>query len=119
VPTEVLEQNNAMTLFGLHARLRGAAVGHLAAFEVTSSLPSRRLAQGLQRLGLPTEVAAYYLEHVEADAVHEQLATRGICAALVEEDPSCADAVFFGVFTCLDLESRLASAVLAGWGAAA
>jgi hypothetical protein len=117
VPTEVLEQNNAMTLFGLHARLRGAAVGHLAAFEATSSLPSRRLAQGLQRVGLPTEAVDYYLEHVEADAVHEQLATRGICAALVEEDPSSADAVFFGVFTCLDLESRLASEVLAGWGA--
>jgi hypothetical protein len=50
-PTEVLEQNNAVTLFGLHTRLRGAAVGHLAAFEATSSLPSRRLAQGLQRLG--------------------------------------------------------------------
>src|SRR5215203_5998687 len=29
VPTEVLEQNNAMTLFGLHRRMRGAAVGHL------------------------------------------------------------------------------------------
>jgi hypothetical protein len=64
-------------------------------------------------------VVAYYLEHVEADAVHEQLATRRICAALVEEDPTSADAVFFGVFTCLDLESRFASAVLAGWGAAA
>ena len=114
-PTEILEQNNAMTLFGLHGRLRGAAVGHLAAFEATSSLPSRRLAQGLERLGLPLEVRAYYLEHVEADAVHEQLAARGICAALVEDDPTSADAVFFGAFTCLDLESRLASAVLAGW----
>ena len=118
VPTEVLEQNNAMTLFGLHARLRGAAVGHLAAFEATSSLPSRRLVQGLDRLRLPTEVVAYYLEHVEADAVHEQLATRGICAALVEDDPTAAADVFFGAYTCLDLESRFASMVLARWGVA-
>src|SRR5699024_8624883 len=36
-PREVLAQNNAMSLFGLHRRLRGAALGHLAAFEATSS----------------------------------------------------------------------------------
>ena len=77
-PVEILEQNNAMTLFGLNRRLRGAALGHLAAFEATSSLPSRRIAQGLRRVGLPDEIAAYYDEHVEADAVHEQLAVRTI-----------------------------------------
>ena len=80
-PVEVLEQNNAMTLFGLHRRLRGAALGHLAAFEVTSSLPSRRMGQGIARLGLAQEMADYYDEHVEADAVHEQLAVRTICGA--------------------------------------
>jgi Iron-containing redox enzyme len=117
-PTEVLEQNNAMTLFGLHRRLRGAAVGHLAGFEATSSLPSRRMAQGLERLGMPADVTRYYLEHVEADAVHEQLAVRGICAALVEEDPASADSILFGAFTCLDLEARMASAVLTSWGVA-
>ena len=51
---EVLEDNNAMSLFGLNRRLRAAAVGHLAAFEATSSMPSRRMAQGLSRLGFPT-----------------------------------------------------------------
>ena len=118
VPTEVLEQNNAMTLFGLHRRLRGAAVGHLAAFEATSSMPSRRMTQGLQRLEMPDEVVAYYTEHVEADAVHEQLAVRGICGPLVEQDPSLAADVYLGAFTCLDLEDRLAGAVLASWEAA-
>ena len=68
-PVEILEQNNAMSLFGLHRRLRGAAVGHLAAFETTSSLPSRRLAQGLDRLGLRRPMVDYYDEHVAADAV--------------------------------------------------
>ena len=34
---EVLEQNNAMSLFGLHRRLRAAALGHLAAFDLTPS----------------------------------------------------------------------------------
>lgn len=113
VPTQVLEQNNAMSLFGLHRRLRGAALGHLAAFEATSSQPCRRMSQGLDRLGLPPEIIAYYDEHVEADAVHEQLAIRTICASLVAAEPGLADDVLFGAFTCLDLESRFADAVLA------
>ena len=86
-PLEILEQNNALSMFGLRRRLRGAAVGHLAAFEATSSLPSRRMAQGLERLGFPAEMVAYYTEHVEADAVHEQVAVRDICVPLVAEEP--------------------------------
>ncbi len=115
VPVEVLEQNNAMSLFGLHRRLRGAALGHLAAFEATSSVPSRRLAQGLTRLGMPTEMVAYYEEHVTADAVHDQLAVRTICGALVEHEPALLDDVFLGAFTCLDLEDRLAHRLLGQW----
>lgn len=115
-PLEVLEQNNAMSLFGLHRRLRGAALGHLAAFESTSSGPSKRMAQGLDRLGLPGELIAYYTEHVEADAVHEQLAVRTICGGLLEEEPALEDDVWFGAFTCLDLEDRFARALLARWG---
>src|SRR6476659_8929377 len=117
VPLEILEQNNAMSLFGLHRRLRGAALGHLAAFEATSSMPSRRMAQGLARLGMAQEMIDYYEEHVAADAVHEQLAVRTICGALVEEDPSLIGDVFFGAFSCLDLEDRFARSLLAGWAA--
>jgi len=116
VPVEILEQNNAMSLFGLHRRLRGAALGHLAAFEMTSSMPSRRMAQGLQRLGLAEAMVAYYAEHVEADAVHEQLAARSICGALVAAEPELAGDVFLGAFTCLDLEDRFAHRMLAAWG---
>ena len=118
VPLEVLELNNAMSLFGLHRRLRAASLGHLAAFEATSSLPSRRMAQGLARLDFPPEMIAYYEEHVEADAVHEQLAVRTICAALVAEEPRLVDDVVFGAFTCLDLEDRFAQRMLDGWAAA-
>lgn len=115
-PVEVLELNNAMAMFGLHRRLRGASLGHLAAYEATSSLPCRRMAQGLERLGFAEEMRAYYLEHVEADAVHEQLAAREICAPLVAEDPSLRDDVFLGAFTCLDLEARFAGWLLHEWG---
>jgi pyrroloquinoline quinone (PQQ) biosynthesis protein C len=117
-PLEILEQNVALSMFGLQRRLRGAALGHLAAFEATSSLPSRRMAQGLERLGFPDEMIGYYTEHVEADAVHEQLAVRTICAALLEEEPELEEDLWFGAFSCLDLEDRLARTLLARWGAA-
>ena len=117
VPLEVLEENNAMSLFGLNRRLRGASLGHLAAFEVTSSIPSRRIAQGMTRLGLPEAMIDYYAEHVEADAVHEQLAVRTICGSLLDEEPNLRDDVFFGAFTCLDLEDRFAHRMLAEWAA--
>jgi hypothetical protein len=117
VPREVLEQNNAMSMFGLHRRLRGAALGHLAAFEATSSLPSRRMARGLDRLGFPAEMIGYYDEHAEADAVHEQLAVRVVCGSLLDAEPALADDVFFGAFTCLDLEDRFAGAMLEAWAA--
>ena len=116
VPCLVLEQNNAMSMFGMHRRLRGAALGHLAAFESTSSLPSRRMAQGLDRLGFPREMVDYYEEHVEADSVHEQLAVRTVCGRLLDAEPALIDDVYFGAFTCLDLEDRFAGAMLEAWG---
>ncbi|GAA1903428.1 iron-containing redox enzyme family protein [Nocardioides lentus] len=114
-----LEQNNVLSLFGLHRRLRGAAVGHFAAFEATSSLPSRRLAAGLRRLGYADAMAAYYDEHVEADAVHEQLAAREVCGALVAAEPDLVEDVVMGAWACLDLETRSALALLERWEVAA
>lgn len=118
-PLEVLEMNNAMSLFGLYGRLRGASMGHLAAFEVTSSVPSRHLVQGLERLGMAEELIDYYAEHVVADSVHDQIAVRLICAALAAEEPDQAEEIFFGAFTCLDQEARFARALLTRWGVAA
>src|SRR5690606_35321776 len=43
VPDVALASHNTMSLFGLHVRLLGAVVGHLAAFEMTSSIPNRYL----------------------------------------------------------------------------
>ena len=115
VPVEVLEQNNAMSLFGLNRRLRAASLGFLAAFEATSSSPSRKIAGGLERLGFPAEMVEYYTEHVEADAVHEQLAVRTICGALLAEEPSLHDDIFFGAWTSLDQDDRYAERMLGAW----
>lgn len=113
---ETLELNNALSMFGLNRRLRGAAMGHLAAFEMTSSLPARKIAQGLERLGLDGPMAAYYDEHVEADAIHEVVAAHDICGTLAEDEPDQAAEILFGAFTCLDLEARVAAALFAAWG---
>jgi hypothetical protein len=118
-PAEVLEQNNAMALMGLHRRLRGAAMGHLAAFEATSSMPSRRMAAGLDRLGLDAAMIGYYTEHVTADAAHEQVAVRAICGALLDQEPALWDDVFLGAFTCMDQEDRVACRLLGRWQEAA
>ena len=117
--TEVLDMNNAVSMFGMQRRLRGAAMGHLAAFEATSSLPSRRMVQGLERLEFPEPMIRYYSEHVEADAVHEHLAARQICGTLALDEPDQAGEILFGAFTALDLEARFATALLDSWGAAA
>ena len=47
LPGITLATVNLMSLFGLHRRWRGAIVGHLAAFEVSSPQPNRRYANGL------------------------------------------------------------------------
>jgi hypothetical protein len=113
---ETLELNNALSMFGMQRRLRGAAMGHLAAFEMTSSLPARKIAQGLGRLGLDGAMVGYYDEHVEADAVHEQLAARDICGTLADDEPDQVGEILFGAFTCLDLEARVATALFEAWG---
>ncbi|WP_141014711.1 iron-containing redox enzyme family protein [Nocardioides sambongensis] len=119
VEATVLTTVNTMAFFALHRRLRGAAMGHLAAFEATSSLPCRLVAAGAHRLDLPPEVAAYFEEHVEADAVHEQVAIDDICGALVAADPLLAADVVFGAAACLAVDELVADAFHARWDDAA
>src|SRR6185436_6032423 len=69
VPAVTLAGVNVMSLFGLHRRWRGATAGHLAAFEMTSSLPNRLYGDGFRRHGFDSDTTRYFDEHVEADAV--------------------------------------------------
>ncbi len=113
-----LAVNNAMSLFGLHRRLRGAALGHLATFEATSTLPCRRIAAGIRRLELDDAVWAYFDEHVEADAVHEEVALRSICARAVADEPGLHPDVLFGAASCLLLDGAAGGELLASWDSA-
>lgn len=109
---EVLEQNNLMSMLGLHRRLVPAALGHLAAFEVCSSVPSKRMVRGLERLGMPEPMIAYYREHMVADAVHEQVAVRRMLGGWVTREPHVADNALWGAAVCLAAEQETATAVL-------
>ncbi|MFS4506636.1 iron-containing redox enzyme family protein [Clavibacter sp. Sh2141] len=117
VPAITLASSNTMSLFGLHRRLRGAIVGHLAAFEMTSSIPSRLYASGIRRLGFGDDVAWYYDEHVEADAVHEQIAAHDLAGGLVESEPHLLGDVLFGAAACLEVEGWVGTHVLSSWTA--
>ena len=115
VPVEVLEQDNVMSMLGLNRRLRAASLGFLGAFEATSSAPSRKIARGLERLEFPPEIIRYYTEHVEADSVHEQLAVRNICGALLREEPEQYENVFFGAWASMHVDDRYADRMLKEW----
>ncbi len=115
VPALVLASHNTMSMFGMNRRLLGAIVGHLAAFEMTSSLPSRMWADGLRRLGFPEDVTEYYDEHVEADAVHEQIAGHDLAGSLGEDRPELIGDIMFGAAACLALDEWLGHDVLEAW----
>lgn len=112
-----LATTNMISLFGLHRRLRGALLGHLAAFEMTSSLPNRRYGNGLRRLGLDEVATAFYDEHVEADAVHEQIAVHDLCGSLARAEPALIPDILFGAAACLAVDGIFAAHLLRAWEA--
>ncbi len=114
VPAIILASVNMMSLFGLHRRLRGAIVGHLAAFEMTSSTPNRMYGNGLRRLGFG-DLTEYFDEHIEADAVHEQIAARDLAGGLVEAEPDTLVEVLFGAAACLAMDGWVAEELLSRW----
>lgn len=115
VPAEALAVVNLMSMFGLHRRLRGAAIGHFAATEITSSPGSRRMAQALERMGAPRPCVAFYREHVEADAVHEQVVRHDVVDDLVAREPQLGRDIIFGMRALTVVEERLADTIMASW----
>jgi Iron-containing redox enzyme len=115
IPAVTLETVNLMSLFGLHRRLRGAIVGHLAAFEATSPIPNGRYAKGLRRLGLGEDALDFFDEHVEADSVHENIAVYDMAQGLAIDEPELADDILFGVHALLHMDGRFATQLLERW----
>ncbi len=115
VPAVTLLTSNLISLFGLQRRWRGALVGHLALFEMTSSIPNGRYARGHRRLGGGEEAAEFFDEHVVADAVHEQLAARQLAGGLAETEPHLAADIVFGARSAAVVDQLFGDHLLGAW----
>ncbi|MFI7498330.1 iron-containing redox enzyme family protein [Streptomyces sp. NPDC049687] len=114
---QTLATVNLMSLFGLHRSLRGALVGHFASVEITSSPGSRRLARAMRRADAGPAAVHFYDEHVEADAVHEQVVRHDVIGGLLDEEPHLAPDIAFGIDATGLLEDRLGDHLLTAWRA--
>ncbi|WP_224391413.1 iron-containing redox enzyme family protein [Pseudonocardia sp. ICBG1293] len=117
VGAETLAEVNFMSLCGLRRSLRGALVGQFALVELTSSPGSERLVRAMRRLSCGPVATRFYDEHVEADAVHEQVVRRDVLAPLLHAEPALAADVVFGIRAAAHLGERLGDRVLARWSA--
>ena len=117
IPATTLATVNLMSLFGLHRRLRGCLVGHLALFEMSSSVPNRRYGDGLRRLGCEADATGFFDEHVIADAVHESVAAVDLAGGLAQQDSSLAADILWGAAALRELEGAFARRLLDAWAA--
>lgn len=117
VPALTLASVNALSLFALHRRLLGALVGHLCAVEMTSSLPSKLYATGLRRLGYGLDATLFFDEHVEADAVHEQIVCHDLAGGLAAAQPERGADIMFGAAVCLNMDTIGAQHMMDSWAA--
>jgi hypothetical protein len=74
-----------------------------------------RMVQALDRMNAPEACRFFYTEHVEADAVHEQVLRREVIGDLLTREPRLAADVVFGIQATELLESRLAEHALKHW----
>ncbi|NUR28594.1 MAG: iron-containing redox enzyme family protein [Catenulispora sp.] len=116
-PWQAMAVVNLMSLFGLHREHRGALLGQFARAEITSPPSSRRLVDAFQRLGVEEAGYRFYSEHVEADAVHEQLVRRGVLDTMLRDEPDLEEGVAFGLAASGFTETALANQLLDNWSA--
>jgi hypothetical protein len=117
IPGVTLATTNLISLFGLHRRWRGALVGHLALFEMTSVGPMGRYAAALDRLGVDADGRRFYEVHVEADQWHQHLAADAMVAGLLRLEPGLAADVLFGAAALDAVERRFTRHLLGRWTA--
>jgi hypothetical protein len=115
VPAPAIAIVNMMSAFGLRRSLRGALVGHFATAEITTGPSARRMVEALRRMSAPEACAHFYAEHIEADAVHEQVLRHDVVGGLLADEPELAGDVVFGVLATEHLEGLLAEHLLNSW----
>ncbi|HWH32989.1 MAG TPA: iron-containing redox enzyme family protein [Egibacteraceae bacterium] len=107
LPAVTLATVSLASFFGLHRRRRGAAVGHLSMFEMTSVEPMGKYSVGLRRLGYSSWARLFYDTHVVADANHQFVAAHKLAAGLAQQEPEVAGDIVFGAKALMALEAEL------------
>jgi hypothetical protein len=115
LPGSTLATDNLVSLFGLHGRLRGALVGHLALFEMCSVTPMSRYLSAARRIGGLPALERFYEVHVEVDAHHALLARDHMVAPMAAAHPELAADMAFGAAALSRVESRFARHLLRSW----
>lgn len=117
LPATTLAPVNVVSFFGLHRRWRGALVGHLALFEMTSVQPMASYRAALDRLGYGPAAKQFFDVHVVADAHHETVAAEQLAGGLARQDPALAADILFGAHALDAVERSWAAALLGAWRA--
>jgi len=115
IPGATLATDNLVSFFGLHRRWRGALVGHLAAFEMTSVIPMGRYAAAMRKIHGCDAGAEFYDVHVEADVVHARIAVDDLIGGLGATDHQALQDVPFGVAALMLVEARFCEHLLTCW----
>ena len=115
LPGPTLATTNLVTFLGLHRRLRGALVGHLAVFEMTSVEPMGRYSAALRRHGLGSAARLFYDVHVVADAHHQTVAATALAGGLAAQEPHLAADILFGAHAVTAVEGAFTRGLLDSW----
>jgi hypothetical protein len=115
LPATTLAPVNIISFFGLHRRWRGALVGHLALFEMTSVEPMGRYSQALRRMGFGPAARHFFEVHVVADAHHERVAAHDLAGGLAAQDPRLSEDIVFGARCAGLVEHAFAESLLDSW----
>ncbi len=117
LPGVTLATMNLVSLFGLHRRWRGALVGHLCVFEMTSVAPMADFSAALRRLGFGPDARHFFDAHVVADAHHQKVAAEDLAVHTVAQEPDLAHDIVFGAQALMTLEQAFAAHLLRSWTA--
>lgn len=115
LPGTTLATDNLVSMFGLNRRLRGALIGHLALFEMTSVTSMARYLDAAHSIGGLDALERFFEVHVAADRHHAELALTKMVGGFVETEPKLAADVTFGAAALSRVEARFAHHLLASW----
>ncbi len=115
LPGPTLATTNLVSFLGLHRGHRGALVGHLAIFEMTSVEPMGRYSAALRRHGLGSAARHFFDVHVVADAYHQRLAATDLAGGLAAQEPALVPDILFGAHAVTAVEAAFSAHLLESW----